>query len=160
MNDELKLIENLNKHDKVRKYTAAHVNKKIDEEIITRISYYIGKPEKEISERIKQLDDEMDVEKVLKLQASITSALGLYLGLKKSKDWFWLIAVNQFFLFQHAIGKWCPPMAMHRRLKVRTRKEIDLEKTALKILRGDFNSVLTSDQSNNLKDILQTITKE
>jgi hypothetical protein len=42
------------------------------------------------------------------------------------------------FLFQHAVQGWCPPLPVLRRLGVRTRKEIDRERYALKALRGDF----------------------
>jgi hypothetical protein len=43
------------------------------------------------------------------------------------------------FLLQHAVQGWCPPLALLRRLGVRTRREIDAEKYALKALRGDFD---------------------
>ena len=43
------------------------------------------------------------------------------------------------FLFQHATQGWCPPVPLFRKLGVRTRSEIDREKYALKILRGDFH---------------------
>ncbi|HSH82103.1 MAG TPA: hypothetical protein VLA19_26550 [Herpetosiphonaceae bacterium] len=42
------------------------------------------------------------------------------------------------FLVQHAVQGWCPPLLVIRALGVRTRKEIDVEKYALKALRGDF----------------------
>ncbi len=37
-----------------------------------------------------------------------------------------------------AVQEWCPPVPVFRRLGVRTCQEIDEEKYALKILRGDF----------------------
>jgi hypothetical protein len=45
------------------------------------------------------------------------------------------------FLFQHAIQGWCPPIPILRRRGIRTRREIDLEKYAIKALRGDFTGV-------------------
>jgi len=45
------------------------------------------------------------------------------------------------FLFQHAVQGWCPPVPVFRRMGVRTRKEIDREKYALKALRGDFDGL-------------------
>src|SRR5439155_25183417 len=45
------------------------------------------------------------------------------------------------FLFQHAIQGWCPPVPILRRKGVRTRREIDAEKYALKALRGDFSNM-------------------
>jgi len=35
------------------------------------------------------------------------------------------------FLGQHALQGWCPPLTVLRKLKIRTRKEIDFEKYAL-----------------------------
>jgi len=45
------------------------------------------------------------------------------------------------FLFQHAVQGWCPPIPVLRRLGVRTSREIELERIALKALRGDFDHV-------------------
>jgi hypothetical protein len=42
------------------------------------------------------------------------------------------------FLFQHAVEGWCPPIPVLRRLGFRTAREIDIERVALKALRGDF----------------------
>jgi hypothetical protein len=44
------------------------------------------------------------------------------------------------FLLQHGLQGWCPPLALFRRRGVRTRREIDLERYALKALRGDFTA--------------------
>ena len=41
-------------------------------------------------------------------------------------------------LFQHAVQGWCPPIPLLRRLGIRTSREIEIERVALKILRGDF----------------------
>jgi hypothetical protein len=49
------------------------------------------------------------------------------------------------FLFQHAIEGWCPPVPILRRLGFRTAREIDIERVALKTLRGDFRTAETAD---------------
>ena len=49
-----------------------------------------------------------------------------------------LPALVTAFLFQHAIQGWCPPLPILRRMGYRTMREIDIERTALKALRGDF----------------------
>jgi hypothetical protein len=41
-------------------------------------------------------------------------------------------------LFYHAVQGWCPPIPLLRRLGIRTQQEIDAEKYALRLLRGDF----------------------
>ena len=46
------------------------------------------------------------------------------------------------FLAQHSVQGWCPPMPLFRKMGVRTRQEIEREKYALKVLRGDFDQVI------------------
>lgn len=45
------------------------------------------------------------------------------------------------FLLHHAGRGWCPPVPIFRRLGVRTRQEIDAERFALKVLRGDLDEL-------------------
>ena len=45
------------------------------------------------------------------------------------------------FLLQHAIQGWCPPLPVFRKLGFRTRAEIEQERYALKLLRGDFSEI-------------------
>ncbi|MDX5347945.1 MAG: hypothetical protein LPK19_11920, partial [Hymenobacteraceae bacterium] len=78
---------------------------------------------------------------VLELNASALGMAGLILGIKKDKKWLGLTGVVLTFLMQHAVQGWCPPVPLFRALKIRTRKEIDLEKYALKVLRGDYARV-------------------
>jgi hypothetical protein len=58
------------------------------------------------------------------------------------------------FLLLHSIQGWCPPVPVLRRLGVRTRREIDRELFALKVLRGDFQTVsLDSGPDSALKAV-------
>ena len=41
-------------------------------------------------------------------------------------------------VLQHALQGWCPPVPLFRRLGFRTEAEINQERYALKVLRGDF----------------------
>jgi hypothetical protein len=68
--------------------------------------------------------------------------VSLLLGVTSSKKWFVLPAIVSGFLLRHAIQGWCPPVPVLRRLGIRTRLEIERERYALKILRGDFDEVL------------------
>jgi hypothetical protein len=131
----------LNQVDRVRAHTHPEVNRRIDEEMQGRLMLFSDQPAEIISRRIEELDREWDVERFLQIQAGVTALLGLWWGLRKNKAWFLLTAVNQYYLSQHAIQGWCPPAAMYRRFGVRTRREIDIERTALKAMRGDFRQV-------------------
>jgi hypothetical protein len=63
------------------------------------------------------------------------------------------------FLLQSAIRGWSPPMNLLRRLRLRTREEIEEEKYALKVLRGDFNDlpVLPEKDVEKVNRILEII---
>ena len=124
--------------NRVRSNTSDAVNAAIDRETLRRITPYANVSDARISARIRQLDKEWDIERVLETNASTIAFTGLVLGLTLSRKWFAIPGVVLPFLFQHAVQGWCPPLPILRRLGIRSREEIDLEKYALKALRGDF----------------------
>lgn len=125
--------------DPVRSATSESVQGTLDQELLQRLQRYAGKPETEISARLRELEQEWDIERVLKLNASSLAFIGTLLGATVNKKWLLVPGTVLPFLFQHAVQGWCPPVAVFRRLGVRTQKEIELEKYALKLLRGDFD---------------------
>ncbi|WP_406636763.1 DUF2892 domain-containing protein [Pseudarthrobacter quantipunctorum] len=124
----------------VRAATPDAVQAHLDHEIEQHVKSYEARSKSEISARIRELDREWDIERLLELNASSLALTGSVLGAAVNKKWLALPAVVLTFLVQHAIQGWCPPIPLFRRLGVRTRKEIDLEKYALKVLRGDFGN--------------------
>ena len=78
------------------------------------------------------------MERWLEMNASALAFTGTVLGLLVNKKFFAIPCLVLPFLFQHAVQGWCPPIPILRRQGVRTRREIDREKYALKALRGDF----------------------
>ncbi len=124
--------------NRVRRNTASSVNRDLDTQIRSTIEHFAGRGEKEISARIEELNREWDVERWLETNASSVAITGLLLGLTVNKKWLIVPGVVLPFLLQHAVQGWCPPLPLLRRLGIRTREEIDLEKYALKALRGDF----------------------
>ena len=119
--------------DRVRSYTAGHVNEEIDHQTDINIHHYKGKSRAEILERIQMLDKEWDIERVLEVNASTLALTGLILGLANNRKWLLLPGIVLPFLFQHGLQGWCPPLPLLRRLGIRTRGEIDREKYALKV---------------------------
>jgi len=124
--------------DRVRANTSEEINRRLDRELAARVRGYEQKSPDEITGRINELDREWDVERWLETNASAIAFTGLVLGVTHSKKWFLVPGIVLPFLFQHAVQGWCPPIPVLRRLGVRTREEIDREKYALKVLRGDF----------------------
>lgn len=127
--------------DRVRANTPREINEAIDAEIAAAVRFYSDRTAYEISERIEELDHEWDIERYIEANAAMFSFTGAVLGLKESRKWLILPVVVSTFLLQHAIQGWCPPVSLFRRLFIRTRKEIEAEKYALKALRGDFDVV-------------------
>jgi hypothetical protein len=125
--------------DRVRANTSEEINRQIDHQLEARVREYAQRSPDDITRRIEELDREWDMERLLETNASALAFTGLVLSLTHSKRWLIVPGIVLPFLFQHAVQGWCPPVPIFRRLGVRTRKEIDREKYALKVLRGDFD---------------------
>ena len=125
--------------DRVRARTRPEVNEAIDCEIAATAMFYADKSEYEISKRIEELDKEWDIGRHVETRAAVISMIGLILGLSRSRKWFILPLIATTFLLQYALQGWAPPIPLLRRFGIRTRQEIEVEKYALRALRGDFD---------------------
>ena len=122
--------------DRVRAHTAPDVNEEIDASIERNIERMAARREPAIARRIAELDEEWDVERYLEMNASALALTGTLLGIFVNKRFLAIPCIVLPFLFQHAVQGWCPPIPVLRRRGVRTRKEIDAEKYALKAWRA------------------------
>ena len=127
--------------DRVRQNTPAGINNRIDEAMMKRIWEYAKKPREEITQRIQQLDREWDLERVLETGAGALSLSGVALGLVRSRFWLLLPAGVLASLLQHSLTRRSSTVQFIRALGVRTRREIDVEKYAMRMLRGDFDKL-------------------
>ena len=125
---------------RVQRHSAAEANARIRAAMLDRLRAYEQADPARISARLAELEREWDIERVLEANAASVALLGLALGATVDRRWFALPAVVAGFLLQHAVQGWCPPLPVVRRLGVRTAAEIHEEMTALKFLRGDFQS--------------------
>jgi hypothetical protein len=135
------------KGERVRKSTSSERNTKIDLKTIENIRRFPGKSPTEISRRIKDLDKEWDIERVLEVNMSVIALTGIGLTVFVHAYWIILPSIVLIFFLQHALQGWCLPIPLFRALGVRTRPEIDREKYARKALRGDFSGVHLSVES-------------
>ena len=131
----------LDPHDRVRASTSEKINERLDREMEERVREYAAKGQEAITRRIEELEREWDMERYLEMNASTLAFTGVMLGLVHNTKWLIVPSIVLPFLFQHATQGWCPPVPFLRKHGVRTRKEIDREKYALKALRGDFDAV-------------------
>lgn len=123
--------------DRVRAHTRPALNERIDEKTKQKLLYYAAR-QSSIPDRIEELDREWDVERWLETNASSLALAGLTLGITVNRKWLLLPGIVLSFLLLHAIQGWCPPLPLMRRMGIRTQREIDEERYALKFLRGDF----------------------
>jgi hypothetical protein len=125
---------------RVPDHTPARHNRRIESETAQRVRYYARNP-REIDGRLRELDEEWDIERVLEANAATLALSGTLLAAFVDRRFLALPAVVTFFLLQHAVQGWCPPVPFFRRRGVRTAREIDIERSALKALRGDFGAI-------------------
>lgn len=126
-----------NTSDRIAENTAPEINRRIAAGTRGRVIACARHPEA-IERRLVELDREWDIERAIEANAAIVSMIGVALGALRSRRWFVLPGVVAGFLFQHATQGWCPPVPVLRRLGFRTAREIETERLALKMLRGDF----------------------
>jgi len=124
---------------RVAEHTPEEINRQIRRDLQARVLYFAQRPE-EIDRRLEELDGEWDIERLLEANAGVLSLMGLTFGVIRSR-WYLLPAAAAAFLVQQAVQGWCPPASLLRRLGIRTSREINHERYALKALRGDFDSV-------------------
>jgi hypothetical protein len=126
---------------RVQDNTPDALNMEIEDQTLKDLARMMGQGPDAIAQRLKELDREWDIERALEAHAAAVALIGLVLGFKANRKWFMLPVAVAGFLLQHAIQGWCPPMPLMRKLGFRTATEINAEKTALRILQGDFGAL-------------------
>jgi hypothetical protein len=127
-------------YDRVPEHTAEHVNQRIERQTLESVRKHAANPAA-IAGRLRELDEEWDIERAIELNASALAFAGVALGFLHHRYWLALPAAVTAFLFQHAVQGWCPPVPVLRRYGFRTSYEIERERYALKAIRGDFERV-------------------
>ena len=123
--------------ERVPAHTSEPVNRRIRDGIEDSVRWHSRHPER-IDRRLHELDEEWDIERTLEANAATLALTGSVLGIFVDKRFLAVPVVVTAFLLQHALQGWCPPVPFFRRRGVRTMREIDEERYALKALRGDF----------------------
>ena len=126
--------------ERVERHTSDQSDRQIRRNTQVNLAYYAAHPD-QIDRRLRELDEEWDVERMLQFNSSALSLLGITLGIARSRRWLLLPLVVQGFFLQHGLEGWCPPLPLFRKLGIRMRAEIETERYALKAMRGDFADV-------------------
>jgi hypothetical protein len=119
---------------RVEAQTKPEILEHIHREIERHITYFRHHPG-EIQDRLAELDREWNIERMLETQLGSMALLGTIMSLiTRNKWWLILTGVPASFMLMHAIQGWCPPLPLLRSLGVRTAREIEEERCALKTM--------------------------
>jgi hypothetical protein len=124
----------------IGRLTAEEVNARLREETEIRLAYYASHPE-QIDVRLRELDEEWDVERAIEIEAGATVLTSFVFGAVFSKKWFLLSVFAGSMLLLHNLHGGYPLLPLFRRMGFRTAREIAQERYALKAIRGDFHRV-------------------
>ncbi len=116
-------------HDDVREKTHEHV---VDAATLGPAA---------ISERLEALDFEWPTDRVVGLGAAAVAAVGVALAAAHSPRWLALTGVAIATIAQQALLGASPASLALRYAGFRSAREIDVERSALKALRGDFRKI-------------------
>jgi hypothetical protein len=105
------------------------------------VRFYGSLGSQAVSDRLQALEEEPDLETVATLAMAGTGMLALVFGILGSRLWRLLAWMALPLIFVHARGRLSAPGEFLKTLGLRSRREIQEEKFALKALRGDFRDV-------------------
>ncbi len=133
---------------RVHDATDPRINQRLRERTEASLLALQGARPDRYAAHLRALDREWDIERVLQSNAAAIVLVSLLLAARVDRRFALLPAAVFFFLGQHALQGWCPPVPVLRRLGVRTVREIERERYAAKALRGDFDAIPASGSSS------------
>jgi hypothetical protein len=123
---------------RVERSTDESINARLEREAVFKIAGVAAAGHAAMLRRLDELDREWDIERTLQANAASLILVTTTLGFAADRRWFAFPAAIAGFLLLHAVQGWCPPVPVLRRAGVRTAREINLERLALRVLLGDF----------------------
>lgn len=114
------------------------MDRSAEEAIGAQLRYCAGN-RRRITQRLRQLDEEWDLESVLESNASIVTALGVMAGAVVNRRVPSVPVSWAASLVRLAANGLLPVAPLLRRLGLRTSREIEIERMALTIMRGTLD---------------------
>ena len=128
--------------DAARIHAPSTVNRRIDAHVEECVRCMAERADRaEMSQYLQKLEHEWEMHRAVAVGGSALALLGLLVGRKGGHGWHVVSGVTLALLLQQGITGFGPLSALVRAWGVRTRREIDLEKFAIKALRGDFERI-------------------
>lgn len=133
---------NQNPADAVRTHASAAVNQRIDAHVERCVRHMAEQEDPSVISRyLETLESEWDLARVVTVATSAISLVGWAVAAPRSRAWTLVGGLTAGLLLQQGLFGFGPLTTLARRWGLRTRREIDLEKFALKALRGDFRRI-------------------
>lgn len=120
--------------------TSEIIEQKFDQQLKNNISRYAHADRPAIDQRLRELDSEWNVERLIETEAPLMIGLGIALGIGLDRRWFTLSAMAAGMVILHSLQGWYPLLPIFRRLGIRSQNEIEQERNALRLLRGDYEA--------------------
>ncbi len=114
--------------------TPDHINQQIERETEASVNYYKRQDDSTIRERIEELDQEWNTDRVLAVSMASVALASTALAVGTNKKWAFLSGIAGVLMVQNAAQGWTPPLALIRKAGVRTPNEISREQKALENL--------------------------
>jgi hypothetical protein len=133
--------------------TDPELNERIRRQTEMSLCYYRSHPD-QIASRLRELDEEWDIERMLEATSSALSLFGMTWGLFRKRWWLLGLAAQGFFL-QHVFQGWAPPVDLVRRCGFRTANEIETERRELLALLGERASERASSSESSREPVFQ-----
>jgi hypothetical protein len=141
MTEALVLDQLQRREDRVRDHSPGHVNRRIAREIDIRVQHCMREGREALLERLAELDREWDIDRVVMANFAIVGGSAYLVGLQRLTQgplwgerrtgWLYFVGAQLGFLLLHASIGWCPPVVVWRRIGIRTKVEIELERSLL-----------------------------
>lgn len=122
---------------RVENNSSEKINLTFQQDIKERINRYKGASPIAIDQRLDKLDREINIERAIELEAPMMIGLGVVLAALQDKRWAMLSAFAASMVIFHNLQGWYPLLPIFRRMGIRTQNEVEQEREALRILRGD-----------------------
>ena len=116
--------------------TLRAVDRRIEEATGAQLRRCAGN-RRRIDRRLRELDEEVDLESLLDRNASVVDSLGVLVGVLVNRRLPSVPVCWTASLVQLAARGWSPLEPLLRRMGIRTSREIEIERVALGILRDD-----------------------
>lgn len=125
---------------RVERNTSPVLQRKFEKQLEDNVSRYIDADPQAINQRLRELDSEWNIERTIEAEAPTMIGLGIALGALSNRKWFAVSAMAASMVILHSLQGWYPLLPIFRRMGIRTQQEIEQERMALKVLRGDHDA--------------------